>query len=239
MDVLQYWAIADRDIEIQNPITADKLDLLTDYCDIRDGLRVLDIGCGKAWLLRRWAETHAIVATGVDVNPAFLDVARAAPPARGRIDYVQSAIEDHAVEAESFDVVLCLGAAAAFGGAPQVLDWMVKATRPGGSVVLGDITLRHKPSLNRGEVLPPDSIGMMQVVERHGTEVSATISASDADFERYASHHRHATLRWARENPDDPAQAAVLKKSREDWTHYQQTIRPMFGWTVFVGRKLG
>jgi len=74
-------------------------------------------------------------------------------------------------------------------------------------------------------------------VERHGAEVSATISASDADYERYASHHRHATLGWAREHPDHPDHAAVLQKSREDWLMYQKTIRPILGWTVFVGRK--
>src|SRR6218665_1424129 len=55
-----YWAIAEADIEIQNPVTDRKLRLLDDYCDIRDGLRVLDVGCGKAWLLRQWAEKHAI-----------------------------------------------------------------------------------------------------------------------------------------------------------------------------------
>ena len=72
MDILQYWAIADRDVEIQNPITDRKLRLLEDYCDVRDGLKVLDVGCGKAWLLRQWAERHAIEGTGNDINPRFL-----------------------------------------------------------------------------------------------------------------------------------------------------------------------
>jgi hypothetical protein len=77
----------------------------------------------------------------------------------------------------------------------------------------------------------------MGVVERHGAEVSAMISASEADFERYASHHRHATLRWARENPSHRDHEAVLDKSRDDWNYYLRTIRPMLGWTVVVGRK--
>ena len=47
MDDNSYWAIAERDIEIQNPITDRKLRLLDDYCDIRNGLHVLDIGCGE------------------------------------------------------------------------------------------------------------------------------------------------------------------------------------------------
>ena len=65
------------------------------------------------------------------------------------------------------------------------------------------------------------------------------ISASDADFERYISHHRHATLTWARENPGETEQAEVLARSLQDWKYYLQWTRPHFGFTIFVGRKVG
>ena len=41
------------------------------------------------------------------------------------------------------------------------------------------------------------------------------------------------------EHPEHPDHAEVLQKSRLDWTHYQRTIRPHVGWTVFVGRRYG
>lgn len=239
MDPLHYWAIAESDIEIQNPITDRKLRLLDDYCDIRDGLSVLDIGCGKAWLLRQWAERHAIEGVGVDINPRFIEVARRRLPARGRLTFHSRSLAGFEVAPESYDIVICLGASFAIGDAPAALDWMVRATRPGGTIVFGDMTTRHQPAVPRGEILPLEPLAMMGVVERHGAEVSATISASEADFERYASHHRHATLRWARANPTHPAHAEVLKKSRADWLYYQQTIRQLLGWTIFVGRKFG
>ncbi|MBN9310765.1 class I SAM-dependent methyltransferase [Devosia sp.] len=239
MDQLNYWAIAERDIEIQNPITDRKLRLLDDYCDIRDGLSVLDIGCGKAWLMRQWADKFAIEGVGVDVNARFLEVARRKAPARGRLTFHNMAAKGFPAGRESYDIVLCLGAAFAIGEAPEALEWMAAATRPGGTMVLGDMVLKHAPAVPKGDILPPDTLGMIGVMERHGAEVSATISASEADFERYASHHRHATLTWARANPDHPDHAEVLKKSREDWIHYQRTIRPMLGWTILVGRKKG
>lgn len=239
MDPLHYWAIAESDIEIQNPITDRKLRLLDDYCDIRDGLSVLDIGCGKAWLLRQWADRHAIEGVGIDINPRFIEVARRKPPARGRLTFHSRSLVGFEVAPQSYDIVICLGASFALGDAPAALDWMVKATRPGGSIVFGDLITRQHPPVPRGEILPLDILAMMGVVERHGAEVSATISASAADFERYASHHRHATLRWARANPGHPAHADVLQKSRADWLYYQQTIRQLLGWTIFVGRKFG
>jgi SAM-dependent methyltransferase len=237
LDHKDYWAVAEADIEIQNPVTDRKLRLLDDYCDIRDGLRVLDIGCGKAWLMRQWAERHAIDGTGLEVNPAFLNFARSKHPARGRLQFVEAPAEQFNAEAGSYDIVLCLGAAFALGGFVQAVEWMVAAARPGGAVVIGDLTLKHRPVVNTHQHLPLDPLDAAGVVQRHGCEVSALISASDADFERYASHHRHATLRWAREHPAHPEHDEVLDKSRADWTYYLRTIRPMLGWTIFVGRK--
>jgi SAM-dependent methyltransferase len=68
---------------IQNPVTDRKLRLLDDYCDIRDGLKVLDIGCGKAWVMRQWAERFAINGTGLEINPLFVRDAKAKAAARG------------------------------------------------------------------------------------------------------------------------------------------------------------
>jgi len=239
LDSLKYWAIAERDIEIQNPVTDRKLRLLEDYCDLRDGLRVLDIGCGKAWLMRQWADRFAIDGVGIDINARFLEVARRLTPARGKLTFHNAAARDVRTEPESFDIVLCLGASFAIGELPEAIEWMVAATKPGGRVVIGDIVLKHPPAVPKHEVLPPDTLSMIGIVDRHGCDVSATISASEADFERYASHHRHNTVTWARENPDHPDHAAVMEKSQADWMHFQRTIRPMLGWTIVVGRKRG
>ena len=237
MDDQDYWAIAEADIEIQNPVTDRKHRLLDDYCDIRDGLRVLDIGCGKAWVMRQWAERFAIDGTGLDTNPAFLRSARSKAPARGRLQFVQGPADRFVPQPASYDVVLCLGATSALGGFVQAVDWMTAAAKPGGAVVVGDLTLKHRPVVYTHEHLPLDPVEALGIVERHGAEVSALISASDADFERYASHHRHATLRWAREHPDHLDHDDVLERSRADWGYYLKTIRPMLGWNIFVGRK--
>lgn len=237
MDLKDYWAIAEADIEIQNPVTDRKLRLLEDYCDVRDGLRVLDVGCGKAWIMRQWAERYQIDGVGLEINRAFVDFAQSKHPSRGRIRYVEGPAEVFAPEPNSYDVVLCLGATFALGGFVQAIEWMVAAAKPGGAVVVGDLTLKHRPAVYTHQHLPLDPVESLGVVQRHGAEVSAMISASDADFERYASHHRHTTLRWARENPDHADREDVLNKSRDDWNYYLRTIRPLLGWTIIVGLK--
>ena len=241
MDEQHYWPIAEHDIEIQNPITDRKLRLLDDYCDIRDDLKVLDVGCGKAWVMRQWAARFAIAGTGLELNPRF--IAEASHYAMrdgvdGRLNFILGRALDYRPEPGGFDIVMCLGATFALGGFVPALEWMVSACRPGGYIVVGDVVLKQTPAVRTGP-LPHTTVEGMAIVDRHGAEVSATISASEADFERYASHHRHATLRWARENADRPEATGVLEKSRADWLAYQREIRPHLGWTIYVARREG
>ena len=93
MNSSDYWAIAEADIEIQNPVTDRKLRLLDDYCDIRDGLRVLDVGCGKAWVMRQWAERFTVDGTGLETNPKFIEAAKRKPPARGKLQFIEGPAE--------------------------------------------------------------------------------------------------------------------------------------------------
>ncbi len=234
-----YWAIAEADIEIQNPITDRKLRLLDDYCDVRDGIRVLDVGCGKAWLLRQWAESHDIEGVGLELNPAFLAYARSHTPRRGRITYVEGPAENYTPEPESFDVALCLGATFALGGYVQAVEWLARAVKPGGTVVVGDLSLKHRPAVDKHQHMPPDAVELAAIMQRHGTAVGALISASDADFERYESHHRHATVRWMLSHPGHPDRDDLVRRSNEDWNDYLRNVRPYLGWTIVVGHKTG
>ena len=67
MELDNYWAIAEADIEIQNPVTDRKLRLLDDYCDIRDGLSVLDVGSGIGGAAFLLAQSHGARVTGIDL----------------------------------------------------------------------------------------------------------------------------------------------------------------------------
>lgn len=237
MNIHDYWAIAEADIEIQNPVTDRKLRLLTEYCDMRDGLRVLDIGCGKAWLLRQWAEQFDIEATGLEINPIFAAFARSHSPRRGRITYVEGAAEDFAAEPGGYDVVMCLGATFALGGLAEAVNWMSRAVRSGGALVVGDLVTRHRPAVNTHQHMPPDAAELAGIVQRNDCEVSAMISASEADFERYMSHHRHATVRWLLSHPDHADHDEVARRSSEEWTNYLRVVRPHLGWNIVVGHR--
>jgi hypothetical protein len=193
----------------------------------------------RAWVMRQWAERFEIEGVGLELNRRFIDEARrlaAAGRIGHRLSFVHGPALNYKPEPRAFDIVLCLGASFALGGFVEALEWMAAAAKPGASIVIGDITLKHRPIVHE-HPLPHDTLESIAIMERHGAECSATISASEADFERYASHHRHSTLVWARANPDHPDTREMLQKSREDWLQYQREIRPTLGWTIFVGRR--
>jgi hypothetical protein len=85
--------------------------------------------------------------------------------------------------------------------------------------------------------MPLDATELAAVMQRHDCEVSARISSSDADFERYMSHHRHATVRWALTHKDHPDHDEVAQRSADEWNYYLRTMRPHLGWTIVVGHK--
>jgi demethylmenaquinone methyltransferase/2-methoxy-6-polyprenyl-1,4-benzoquinol methylase len=76
----------------------------------RDGVRVLDIGCGTGLLTLACARRGAQV-TGIDISPLMLDIARQKAKEAGLEDHItlmeMSAIElDEKFEAGSFDTIM-------------------------------------------------------------------------------------------------------------------------------------
>jgi cyclopropane fatty-acyl-phospholipid synthase-like methyltransferase len=83
MHFTKFFSVVERNLEILNPISPEKLMLLADYCGVRDGDRVLDVGSGKGYMLREWAKRWMIEGTGLEINPSFVAQARSRASAEG------------------------------------------------------------------------------------------------------------------------------------------------------------
>jgi cyclopropane fatty-acyl-phospholipid synthase-like methyltransferase len=88
LNLFEFFATIERYHTIQNPTSEEKLDLATSYCGVRDGMRVLDVGCGKGWLLRRLAKQFDIQATGLEINRTFAVEARRLAAAENLADRI-------------------------------------------------------------------------------------------------------------------------------------------------------
>ena len=117
--------------------------------------RLLDVGCGTGWLLRRWAERGTgLRGVGVDLSPRM--VGRAQDLARREgvrgLDFLAADWEEEGTDQAamtclegSAQVVTCVSAFHYFSNPAQALRLMVGALAPGGTLLLLDRAVDQAP----------------------------------------------------------------------------------------------
>jgi cyclopropane fatty-acyl-phospholipid synthase-like methyltransferase len=239
-----FFATIERYHTIQNPISEEKLDLAASYCGIRDGQRVLDVGCGKGWLARRLAKRFDIRITGLEINRVFATEARNLAAAEGlseRIEIVQAPALDFHPEPASYDAVMCIGASFALGGFEPALDWMRRSAKPGGIVAIGEVFANQLP-------MPADIANMprysgcarslwmtVEAMRSLGLMLRGMVESSRDDWNRYHSLHWQAALDWALANPGQP-DIKILTDPTGQRCDLEFDGR-CIGWAIFVARN--
>jgi len=110
-----YYAVAERDHDLQNPTTQEKIRLLGERLRLGPDTRVLDVACGHGGPAVLLASTFGCPILGVERAPEFVEDARRRVAAAGLEELVEIVEGDAAafpLEPDSFDVALCLGASA-------------------------------------------------------------------------------------------------------------------------------
>jgi ubiquinone/menaquinone biosynthesis C-methylase UbiE len=246
MNRFEFFAAIERYHTILNPTSEEKLDLAARYCAVRDGMRVLDVGCGKGWMLRRLASRFDIRATGLEINRIFAAQARQQCAAEGlnaKIEIVQGDAMDYHAEPASFDLVMCIGASFAIGGFESALDWMSRAAKPGAAIAIGEVFAKELP-------MPPELLSdpalrrdhpertlrdTVEIMRARGLPLRGLIEASTDDWDRYRSLPWQAAMDWALENPGDPD--AALMKDHAGQLRDLELDRHYLGWAIFVARN--
>jgi SAM-dependent methyltransferase len=236
-----YYAVAERDHEIQNPTSAKKIALLGTYLRLGPETRVIDLACGKAGPATLLASTFGCRILGIERSPEFVEAARERVLAAGVGDLVEIVEADaHAItlEPEAWDAALCLGASFVWDDLPGTLAALTPAVRPGGHVVVGEPYWRQWP-LPRGT----DDLGFVALrdtvarLESAGLSLTAMIASSEDDWDRYESLHWRALEEWLAANPRDPDAPEIRdrhERARDDYLRFE---RELLGWAIFVGLK--
>jgi SAM-dependent methyltransferase len=236
-----FYAVAERDHEIQNPLTAEKIRELGRRLRLDAATQVLDLACGKCGPASILAGEFGCRITAVEQSPEFGADARGRIAAAGleeRIELVEADAAQFDLGEERYDVVMCLGASFIWGGLLPELAALRPAVRGRGAVVVGE------PFWNRWPV--PDEIDdggyvpLPQTMARFGDAglpVETLIASSLDDWDRYESLHWRALQDWLAANPDDedaPRIRELFERNRDEYLTWQ---RDLLGWAVFVGRK--
>ena len=231
------WEVAERDHEIQNPLSAAKVSLVGKYARLGPGNAVFDVACGKGAPAVLLAAEYGCKITGVEVRPTFADEARRRVAAAGLdslVEIVTGDAADHVPPPESLDAALCLGAAFVWGTIGDAAAALRPALRPGGFVAIGEPYWRQWP-------LPDgvDPLGYVDLaatagrLEWAGFALTGLVASSEDDWDRYESLHWRALEEWLELNPDDELRA---QHDRHRDNHLT-VRREHLGWAIFVGRR--
>jgi SAM-dependent methyltransferase len=244
-----YWPreIIDRDHEIQNPFSREKILRLGEYLRLSSTSRILDVACGTGGPARILATASGCHITGIEIRPEFADIGRALAEREGLGSLIHIETADasaFALDPESFDCALCLGAAFIWGTIADAAAALRPLVPAGGFVAIGEPYWRQWPL--------PDSVvddedfgrhdgftGLRETVARfeHGLEITGIIGSSVDDWDHYRSLQWRATDGWLSENPDHPHADEVRAAQRRFRRSYFRFERGLLGDAIFVGRK--
>jgi SAM-dependent methyltransferase len=236
-----FHAVAERDHEIQNPTSPEKIRLLGERLRLGPESHVLDIACGKGGPALILARESGCSITGVERAAEFAAAARERVSAAGladRIEIVESDAAELELEPGRYDVAMCLGASFVWDGLPGTLAALTPAARPGGHVVVGEPYWRRWPLPDGiaadGFVTPAETTERFRAA---GLTVETLIASSDDDWDRYESLHWRALEEWLSENPDDPDAPEIRRRHETHRDEYLRWGRDLFGWAIFAARK--
>jgi cyclopropane fatty-acyl-phospholipid synthase-like methyltransferase len=234
----RYHIVAEREHEIQNPTSEEKLLLLGRRLRLGPDSRVLDVASGRGGPALVLAQAFGCRVQGIEIAPEFHAAAVERAQAQGLSQLISFRLGDASREELSsgeYDAALCLGASFVYGSLADTVETLAPAVRPGGHVVVGEPFWRRLP-------LPDDYEDRADpwttlIFETSGLAVVSVIASSEDDWDGYETLHWRAVEEWLAANPDDP-DAEDIRRQNERWKRtYLRHGREYLGWAIFVGWK--
>jgi cyclopropane fatty-acyl-phospholipid synthase-like methyltransferase len=228
------------------PLSAGHAGLLIDRLDLRPGLRITDLGCGRGELLLQ-AAARALAdggsaprqayATGVDTDAAALSHARSLARQRHLDQHVQFAQADAATWRSPADRVLCTGASHAFGGTEPALTALAQLIPAGGRLLFGDGYWASPPSAAATAIFGDTVPTLPQLLEACRTAGWRVIHMSTADqreWDDFESTFRAGRQEWLLAHSADPRAAEVREWLDTRERQYIEAYRGILGFAYLV-----
>jgi SAM-dependent methyltransferase len=235
------YEVAERDHDIQNPVSAEKIRLLGDYLRLKPESRVLDIACGKGGPALILAAAYGCRVWGIELRPAFAADARSRAKATGLellIDIQTADAAQLELEPEAWDAALCLGATFVWGTIADAARKLTPTVRRGGFVAIGEPYWRQWPlpaGADKKSYVPLEET--VKRFEQAGLVTTGLIAASDDDWDRYRSLHWRAIEEWLAEESSHADAAEILARHHRFRSEALGYERALLGWVILVGRK--
>jgi cyclopropane-fatty-acyl-phospholipid synthase len=202
-----------------------KLEMLCRKMRLREGERLLDVGCGWGGLIRYAAEHHGVRALGITLSPPQAELARARVAEDGLSDRCRVEVVDYRdLQGEAFDKIVSVGMVEHVGREqlPTYFGKLAGLLRPGGVFLNHGIANLEKPistlarlTTGRGQwlrryVFPDSDLPAFHATAAAAFAAGLELRDVESLREHYALTLRHWLSRLERHS------AAAIKEAGED-----------------------
>jgi len=162
------------------PAEMRTIDRMLRQADLREGMRVIEPGCGTGrltWILSELVGRNGFVLAS-DISPNMIEAARRRIGSRDNVSLEHVAIESYQIDPKSFDVVICHNVFPHFDHKPAAVAHLASALRTGGRFIvfhfmnsagINDLHRKVHPSV-LNDLLPGES-EMRQIFLAAGFEI--------------------------------------------------------------------
>lgn len=167
-------------IEILHPGGYKLTQRTAELCELKKGMKVLDVSSGRGTQSIFYAKTFGVQVTGLDISHEMVDTATERAWDEGlkdQVRFVQGDSQDLPFPDNTFDVVINECAVGIPDDSQRVLDEMLRVVKPKGAVAIHESTWRKKLSdtekqeiAERYGTTPLDFSEWMSMLEKAGTE---------------------------------------------------------------------
>jgi cyclopropane fatty-acyl-phospholipid synthase-like methyltransferase len=202
MNFLDLKDIAERYLEILNPISPEKILTIGRMAGMAPGKTLIDFGCGVAEPLILWAERFGVSGVGIDVRQQAIERAQAKIVRRelaDRLQVVQGKGAEYGFEPGAYDYAACVGATFIWGGYKPALQALKQAVRPGGKLIVGEaywLKDSVPPELAQSQTDIYSEGWLLKTTWEAGLEVEYVVRASPDDWDAYEAGNWYGLLRW-------------------------------------------
>ena len=240
MHFYDLYTIAERNLELINPTSPEKIVTLGKYLRLNENSRIIDYGCGYAEPLILWAENFGIQGVGIEVREPVCERAVKKLKDRGlddRIEIVCAKGAEYKFEAHSFDVATCIGASFIWDGYESTVKALKKAVKKDGRIGIGEpywASSNVPPEYAKQLSVILSEYDLLRIARAEGYDVEYIVRANLDEWDRYEAENYHGLVQWIEENPDHPEFEEVvawLHKTQDDYFKYG---REYLGWAMYA-----
>jgi SAM-dependent methyltransferase len=240
MDEMDMYTIAERYIDLINPISEEKILEVGEVMGLGEGSRVIEFGSGYGEVLALWAEMHGITGVGIELREAVVDRAIKQLADRGlgeRIDVVCMDGSKYEYEPAAFDVAACIGASFIWGDFRKTIRGMKDAIKPGGHLAIGepywltsDVPQEYRDKYKEFGT----ELELWEIAREEEFEFKYVVRSSHDDWDRYEAGNWLGLHAWLDENRGHEDWQQVKDRLHEFQDEYLRYGREFCGWAVYV-----